>query len=124
MMRFDRRRGAIHVGSGFNDIRVQCALCQKFRILNRDRFFLKDLNKQPPDDLPFLLWINDPFQFGKKQIFGIHHVQVGFEVLTKAMLYLICFPFTQQPVIYKDTRELRTDRPIQQRGDYRGIDSP
>ena len=59
----------------------------------------------------------------KKPPLGLHDVQVGFEVLGELFDDRLLFVLAQQAVVDQDARQLRADRPVQQRGDDRRIDA-
>ena len=67
---------------------------------------------------PSILRIAHAGQFVHKLSAGIDDVQIGLKVICELSFNGRSFVFPQQPVVDEDTRELRPDRLVQNRGGH------
>src|SRR5205823_12718202 len=108
-----------------NHIGIERALDQKFcapRLLFG--LGLELFDKLLPNDLPFTLRINHPFEPGKEQIGRIKEPHVQMKLLSKRPFDLFSLSIPKQPVVDEDTGQLVADGPMSQGGSHRRVYSP
>ena len=81
VVQLDRVGRPVGRGAAFDHVGVQRALGQKLRVLDLACLGREALDERMADDPPLLLRIGDAGERAQEPSLGLHHVQIGFEVL-------------------------------------------
>jgi hypothetical protein len=107
----------------FNHIRINRPLGEPFCVRQLLRFELKHLDKLASDDLAFSLRIGDAFEMSEELLRCVHMNDLDAQIACKRLHDLLRLVQSEQSVINKHTGQLIPDRPMQQRGNHRRIDT-
>ena len=102
-----------------DNVRIKGALGEVLDITDLSRFFLKDANEEPPNDLPFALRIFNPFQGGEKQLFRINIFEINVESVLEGVEDLLRLIFSQDPVVHKYATKVVSNGLMHERCYYR-----
>jgi len=109
--------------SAFNDVRVERTLREELRPLHLSRRVGEDIDEGLPDELPFCLGIDDPLQFGKKPLGGIHDSEIDRIIIGKHGVYFLHFSLSQKAIVYKNSLHPVSDGAVYQCRRNRGVHS-
>src|ERR1044071_5406126 len=121
MVTFDYGGRPAH-GDGFDNVRVQSALDQIFDSAQPVRFPLENLYKNPADDPPLLLRIDDAFQRAEKLIRGLDADHVEAHLLPEQRASGFELTLLEKPCIHEDAHLLFADRLVDERRRDRRVD--
>ena len=130
MVAFDLHRDTlsglrINIGaSALNNIRIQGTLGQIIKGAKALTFLFEHTNKFVTNQLALLLWICHPGQFTDKAFarFDVFHSDMEFTV--KEIHEKLRLSLSHKALINKHAGELIANRPVQQKGQRRRINSP
>ncbi len=123
VMGFDHM-GLARLGAGRLDhVGVDGALGQEGDRIQLARLLLEDVDKQVADDLAFLFRIGRPFEGLEKTLLRIDADHLDTHMLREGSHHLIALVQAQQTIIDEDAGQLIADRPVQQGGYHRRVDT-
>ena len=103
-------------GCRFYHVRIQCALGKKVDLPHLLRFFFKHLNKEPTDDLPFLLRICHSLRLCEEPWTRVNEIQIDVKLIAECPHDRFALPFSHQSVVDMNARESVANRPVDQDG--------
>ena len=100
----------------FDHVGIQRALHEERRVLDAARGVLEDPDEQLSDDLALALGIGHTGQRLEEPVSRVHVHEFDFLVSAEGLDDLLAFALAHEPGVDEDTRELRPDRLVHERG--------
>ncbi|MNN08968.1 hypothetical protein D3C81_1218370 [compost metagenome] len=116
--------GLAALGAGRLDhVRVDGALGEELDVVQLAGFGIEDVDEGAADDLALLLRVGFAFQVVEELLFSVGADHLDAHVLLEHGHHLVAFVQAQQAVVDEHAGQLVADGLVQQRGNYRGVNT-
>ncbi len=123
MVELDVGGGVAVLRAGLDDVGIESALGEEFRVRDSVGFRLEGLDELGANDFALLLRVGDAGQAGEELFGPVDDAQVHFEVVTKGRDDAFALVAAEQAVVHEDADELVADGLVDKRSGDGGIDA-